>query len=183
MRCCLSGRCQPRRIRTNNNSAKLRKAVTVEGILEHESALQAIADAAEGNRLSGTPGYDDSAEYVAARAAAAGYNVEVQEFEYVLDLLADYERPILSIEGGTEFVAGIAGASLGGDFGSMYKSTPYSIDITAPVWAIDLALPAVGPPNTSTSGCRGRGLCRCAGGRDHHRPARHLFLRPEVHAR
>ena len=28
------------------------------------------------------------------------------------------------------------------------------VDITAPVWAIDLALPAVGPPNTSTSGCQ-----------------------------
>ena len=137
----------------NNNSAKLRRAVTVEGILEHEAAFQAIADAAAGNRLSGAPGYDDSAEYVAARAAAAGFNVEVQEFEYVLDFLADYEAPVLSIEGGTEFVGGIAGASLGGDFGSMFKSTPYSIDITAPVWAIDLALPAVGPPNTSTSGC------------------------------
>ena len=137
----------------NNNSAKLRRAVTVEGILEHEAALQAIADAAAGNRLSGAPGYDDSAGYVAARAAAAGFNVEVQEFEYTLDFLADYEAPVLSIEGGTEFIGGIAGASLGGDFGSMFKSTPYSVDITAPVWAIDLALPAVGPPNTSTSGC------------------------------
>ena len=137
----------------NNNSAKLRRAVTVEGILEHEAALQAIADAAAGNRLSGAPGYDDSADYVAARAAAAGFNVEVQEFEYTLDFLADYEAPVLSIEGGTEFIGGIAGASLGGDFGSMFKSTPYSVDITAPVWAIDLALPAVGPPNTSTSGC------------------------------
>ena len=137
----------------NNNSAKLRQAVTVEGILEHESALQVFADAAEGNRLSGAPGYDDSAEYVAARAAAAGFTVEVQEFEYVLDFLADFEAPVLSVEGGTEFVGGIAGASLGGDFGSMFKSTPYSVDLTAPVWAIDLALPAVGPPNTSTSGC------------------------------
>ena len=137
----------------NNDSAKLRRAVTVEGILEHEAAFQAIADAAAGNRLAGAPGYDDSAEYVAARAVAAGFNVEVQEFDYVLDFLADYEAPVLRIEGGTEFIGGIAGASLGGDFGSMFKSTPYSIDITAPVWAIDLALPAVGPPNTSTSGC------------------------------
>ena len=137
----------------NNNSTKLRQAVTVAGILEHESALQEISDAAEGNRLSGAPGYDDSADYVATRAAAAGFDVEVQEFEYELDFLADFEAPVLSIEGGTEFVGGIAGASLGGDFGSMFKSTPYSIDITAPVWAIDLALPATGPPNSSTSGC------------------------------
>ena len=129
----------------NNNSAKLRKAVTVEGILEHESAFQEIADAAEGNRLSGAPGYDDSAEYVAARAEGLRYDVEVQEFEYVLDFLADFEAPVLSIVGGTEFVGGIAGASLGGDFGSMFKSTPYSVDITAPVCAIDLVLLPRGP--------------------------------------
>jgi hypothetical protein len=115
--------------------------------------LQVFADAAEGNRLSGAPGYDDSAEYVAARAAAAGFTVEVQEFEYVLDFIADFEAPVLSVVGGSEFVGGIAGASLGGDFGSMFKSTSYSVDITAPVWAIDLALPPVGAPNTSTSGC------------------------------
>ena len=138
----------------NNNSAKLRSAVTVAGILEHEQAFQAISDAAAGNRLSGAPGYDSSAEYVAQRAAAAGFDVEVQEFEYTLAFLADYEAPVLGIQGGTEFVGGIAGASLGGDFGSMFKSTPYSVDVTAPVWAIDLALPAVGPPNTSTSGCQ-----------------------------
>ena len=137
----------------NNNSAKLRQAVTVEGILEHEAALEKISDAAEGNRLSGTPGYNASAEYVATHAAAAGFNVEVQDFDYDLDFLADYEAPHLSIVGGPEFVGGIAGGSLGGDFGSMYKTTPYGIDITAPVWAIDLALPPVGPPNTSTSGC------------------------------
>jgi len=137
----------------NNNSQKLRRAVTVEGILEHEEALQGFADDAAGNRLSGAPGHDASVEYVADAARAAGYDVTVQDFEYQLDLLADYEQPRLGIVGGTQFVAGIAGAQFGGDFGSMYKSTPYSLDITAPVWAIDLALPAVGPPNTSTSGC------------------------------
>ncbi|GAA4398978.1 aminopeptidase PaaP [Fodinibacter luteus] len=138
----------------NNNSAKLRRAVTVAGIVEHQQAFQAIADAEAGNRLSGSPGYDGSADYVAERAAAAGFDVEVREFDYALGFLADYEAPVLRIEGGTEFIGGIAGASLGGDFGSMFKSTPYSVDVTAPVWAIDLALPATGPPNTSTSGCQ-----------------------------
>jgi hypothetical protein len=138
----------------NNNSAKLRQAVTVAGILEHERALQAIAVTEAGNRLSGTPGHDRSADYVAQRAAAAGFDVDVPEFQYNLDFLADFEAPALSIEGGTEFIGGIAGATLGGDFGSMFKTTPYSIDVSAPVWAVDLALPAVGPPNTSTSGCQ-----------------------------
>ncbi|MGH9229850.1 MAG: M28 family metallopeptidase, partial [Acidimicrobiales bacterium] len=59
----------------------------------------------------------------------------------------------LSIRRGEHFVPGIAGGSLGGDFGSMFKSTPYGTDITAPVWAIDLVLPPGEEPNTSTSGC------------------------------
>jgi hypothetical protein len=137
----------------NNTSRELRKAVTVGGILEHQQALQAISDGAAGNRLSGAPGHDRSAEYVAARAKAAGYSVTTQEFQYTLSFLADYEPPVLSIEGGTEFVPGIAGAQSGGDFGSMFKSTPYGTDITAPVWAIDLVLPPGEAPNTSTSGC------------------------------
>ena len=137
----------------NNNSKKLRTAVTVEGILEHERAFQSFADASGDNRLSGAPGYEDSVDYVASRAEAAGYDVEVQEFEYELSFLADWEQPVLSIEGGQSFVPGIAGASLGGDFGSMFMSTPYGTDITAPVWAIDLVLPPGEAPNTSTSGC------------------------------
>ena len=137
----------------NNNSAKLTGAVTVGGILEHEQAFQAIADGwGGGNRLSGNAGYEDSAEYVHDRLAAAGYDVAYQDFEYELSFLADWQAPILAIEGGQEFVPGIAGASLGGDFGSMFKSTAYGTDITAPVWAIDLALPP-GPVNSSTSGC------------------------------
>jgi len=137
----------------NNNSAKLRQAVTAAGVLEHEQALQDLADDAGGNRLSGAPGYDASAEYVADRAAAAGYQVSSHEFDYTLDFLADFEPPVLDVVGGTSFVPGIAGASLGGDFGSMFKSTSYTVDITAPVFAVDLALPPTGPPNTSTSGC------------------------------
>ena len=135
----------------NNNSAKLTRAVTVGGILEHEQAFQAIADGwGGGNRLSGNPGYEDSAEYVHDRLAAAGYDVAYQDFDYQLDFLADWQAPILAVEGGPALVPGIAGAQPGGDFGSMYKTTPYGTDITAPVWAIDLALE---DPTTTTSGC------------------------------
>ena len=137
----------------DDSSERLRRAVTVAGILQHELAFQLISGVSAGNRLSGAPGYDRSAKYVAGRARAAGLNVEVEEFQYELDELADYQAPLLRVRRGTEFVAGIAGASLGGDFGSMYKTTPYSVDITAPVWAIDLALPPSPTPNTSTSGC------------------------------
>ncbi|HET9522518.1 MAG TPA: hypothetical protein VFO73_15825, partial [Candidatus Limnocylindrales bacterium] len=54
-----------------------RKAVTLAGIREHQAALQAIADANLGTRLAGTAGYDQSAEYVAARLEDAGYDVTI----------------------------------------------------------------------------------------------------------
>jgi aminopeptidase Y len=63
-------------------SLGFRKAVTVAGIREHQAAWQAIADANGGNRAAGTSGYDASAEYVAKRMAAAGYQVRFQEFTF-----------------------------------------------------------------------------------------------------
>ncbi len=44
------------------NTKKLRDAVTVNGILQHERAFQRIANNNGGTRASGTPGYDASAE-------------------------------------------------------------------------------------------------------------------------
>jgi hypothetical protein len=140
---------------TNNTSKKLREAVTVPGILEHENALQGIADFAGGNRLSGAPGHDASANYVAGRAADAGLQVTRQPFEFDLDLLADYSAPILDVTAGgpaRSFIPGIGGTLFSdGDFGTMYASP--SGDITAPVWAADLDLdPATAASNTS--GCQ-----------------------------
>ncbi len=50
--------------RVNNTHAKLLECVTLEGVREHQAALQAIADANNGIRTSGTSGYDQSAAYV-----------------------------------------------------------------------------------------------------------------------
>jgi hypothetical protein len=140
---------------TNNTSKKLREAVTVPGILEHETALQGIADFTGGNRLSGAPGFDASAQYVADRAEAAGLEVSRQPFDFELDLLADYTPPVLSIVSGgpaRAFVPGIGGTLFSeGDFGSMYASP--SGDLTRPVWAADIDLdPATAASNTS--GCQ-----------------------------
>ena len=61
------------------DSSALRNAVTVAGIMEHEQALQAIANANGGTRASGTPGYDASLAYVKAQLDATGYyDVTVQ---------------------------------------------------------------------------------------------------------
>jgi aminopeptidase Y len=66
--------------RVNNTHAKLLECVTLEGVREHQAALQQIADANGSTRVSGSPGYDLSAEYAADIFTAAGYNVTVQEF-------------------------------------------------------------------------------------------------------
>ena len=65
-----------------NLSSELRGDVGVDGIMDHARRFQAIADEHGGNRAAGTPGYDASAAYVADELRRAGYEVEVQSFEF-----------------------------------------------------------------------------------------------------
>src|SRR3954470_962498 len=134
----------------NDTSAKLRKAVTVEGIKLHEAAFSLAAVATGGNRLAGTRGHELSADYVALQARLAGLNVSRQDFEYDLFALGDWKPPVLDVGRGKHYIPGIAGSIPGGDFGSMVNSA--SGDLTAPVWAADLTIPSPAP-NTSDSGC------------------------------
>ena len=74
------------------NTTKLRSAVTVANILEHERAFQQIANRNGGTRASGTPGYDASVDYVKKKLTKAGYKVTVQEFDFAFfSQLADGE--------------------------------------------------------------------------------------------
>jgi len=68
--------------RVNNTFKKLLECVTVDGVRAHQAALQAIADANNGIRTSGTPGYDASVAYAEQVFRAAGYNVTVQSFQF-----------------------------------------------------------------------------------------------------
>jgi len=68
--------------RVNNTFDKLLECVTVDGVREHQAALQTIADANNGIRTSGTSGYNQSVDYVVERMEAAGYNVTVQDFQF-----------------------------------------------------------------------------------------------------
>lgn len=63
-------------------SKGFRKAVTLAGVREHQAALQAIADANDDTRSSGTPGYEASAQYVHDRLADAGYDPVLQPFDF-----------------------------------------------------------------------------------------------------
>lgn len=68
--------------RTNNQVEKLLDCVTLEGVREHQAALQAIADANGHTRVSGSPGYDASVTYAENVFRSAGYNVTVQPFQF-----------------------------------------------------------------------------------------------------
>jgi len=66
----------------NAASKKFRKAVTPGGIGLHLDALQEVADANDGTRASGTPGYAASKDYVVKELRAAGYKPKVQSFPF-----------------------------------------------------------------------------------------------------
>ena len=67
------------------DSSPLRDAVTVDGIMEHQAALEAIANAnpTEGipTRATGTAGHEASVDYVVEKMEAAGFDVSLQPFE------------------------------------------------------------------------------------------------------
>ena len=61
--------------------------VTVEGVHRHLVALQHIADTSGGNRAAATPGYEASADYIAGKLRAAGYDVSIPEFTYQAEII------------------------------------------------------------------------------------------------
>src|SRR3954465_566630 len=64
-----------------SGSTRLEKLVTVEGVHEHQQALQFIADANGGTRSTRTPGFTASAAYVKSTLEKTGaYNVSYSMF-------------------------------------------------------------------------------------------------------
>jgi hypothetical protein len=57
-------------------------AITRAELSEHLAALQRVADRNGGTRAAGTPGYDTSADYVAARLRDAGWRVRFQSLRF-----------------------------------------------------------------------------------------------------
>ena len=127
--------------RTNNTYDKLLECVRVEGVREHQAALQRIADANDGNRFSGFSGYDASVDYVVDRLEAAGYDPEVQAFDYLAYEVVGPSALQQIAPTPTTYVEGV-------DFGAITQTDPG--DVTAAVTPVDLQL---GLGNTSTSGC------------------------------
>jgi Zn-dependent M28 family amino/carboxypeptidase len=127
--------------RTNDTIAKLLECVTLAGVREHQAALQEIADDNGGNRFSGLPGHDASVDYVVDRLEAAGYDPEVQSFEYLAFVPLGPSALQQIAPNSVTYTEGV-------DFGLIDQSDPG--DVTAAVTAVDLQL---GLGNTSTSGC------------------------------
>ena len=70
-------------VRPNDTFSRLLECVTVEGVREHQAALQEIADDNDGTRVSGSAGYDESVDYAVDVFEAAGYDVTRQPFDFV----------------------------------------------------------------------------------------------------
>ena len=69
--------------RNNNTYEKLLECIRVDEVREHQAAFQAAADANGGNRAAGLPGYDASVDYVVDTLEAAGWEVELDEFDFI----------------------------------------------------------------------------------------------------
>jgi Zn-dependent M28 family amino/carboxypeptidase len=126
------------------DTSELREAVTAGAIMEHLEELQAIADANNDTRASGTPGYDLSVDYLEELLVAAGYEVTRQDFLFnSFRELTDpvFERvspdPLVYVPGEDFFTAEYSGSG----------------DVTAPLQAVDLVLPPGPEASTSNSGC------------------------------
>ena len=127
--------------RTNDTIKKLLACVKLKGVRDHQAALQAIADANGGTRASGTSGYDASADYAVNVFESAGYDVTVQEFEF-----------LKSVELGPSDLQQLSPSTVtyieGTDFQTFSQTD--AGDVSAAVTAVDLQL---GLGNASTSGC------------------------------
>ena len=118
--------------RTNNTYDKVLECVRLEGVRAHQAALQAIANANGGTRAATTPGYDASVAYVVRTLRAAGWTVELDQFDFTV---AEPIRQLTPITATYE-----TGAFTGSGLGT----------VTGPVIPVDINLT---PPRANTSGC------------------------------
>ena len=123
------------------DSSKLREAVTVNGILQHERALYGIAAQNDGNRAATTQGYEDSVKYVTKKLKKAGFKVKTQKFTF--PLFTELTPATLAVTAPTPKTL-------------VTQSFEYSGsgDVTGSlVIAGGTVLPPGPEPSTSTSGC------------------------------
>jgi Peptidase family M28/PA domain len=135
----LAAPADPCERQTNNTYRKLLECVTLEGVREHQAALQRIADENDdpfypGTRAAGTEGYDNSVEYVAGLLKDAGYDVTLDPVEFDFNFPATL-RQLTPVQATYE-----TGVFTGSGSGTVEGQViPVDINLT--------------PPRASTSGC------------------------------
>ena len=121
--------------RTNNTYEKLIECIRVAEVREHQAAFQAIADANGGTRAAGTTGYDASVAYVVRTLEAAGWNVELDVFDFVFTPAPTLRQ--LTPTAATYETGAFTGTGAGAVTG---RVIPVDINLT--------------PPRANTSGCQ-----------------------------
>jgi Zn-dependent M28 family amino/carboxypeptidase len=122
---------------------KLRKEITIGGIVKHLEALQEIADQNGGTRASITEGYRDSVDYVVEQLEGTGYDVTVQPFTF--QFVGETAPSVFERITPTPRVY-VTGAE--------YRTMDYSGsgNVTATIRPVDVIVPAI-QGTGSTSGC------------------------------
>jgi Zn-dependent M28 family amino/carboxypeptidase len=127
------------------DTKKLRKAVTLEKILQHERALQDVAIANDGNRAATTPGYLASLDYVENRLKRAGYATQRVPFDFPAwtqnapSIMEETAPTARTFAEGTDYI--VAQFSEGADVSGTVVPTS------------DVEIPPPGGAGTGTSGC------------------------------
>jgi hypothetical protein len=135
----LAAPADPCERQTNNTYRKLLECVTLDGVREHQAALQEIADNNDdpfypGTRAAGTEGYANSVDYVAGLLKDAGYDVTLDPVEFEFNFPATL-RQLTPVEATYE-----TGVFTGSGSGTVEGQViPVDINLT--------------PPRASTSGC------------------------------
>jgi Zn-dependent M28 family amino/carboxypeptidase len=134
------------------DSTRLEQLVTVEGILEHQLALQHIADVNGGTRHTRTPGYLASAAYVKSTLEKAGYEAHYEMFN--MPEWNETAPPVLQQVSPTNktYIAGTAADdnSPSVDFIAFEHSPTKSLTNVRVVPTDDIVIPS---PGGTTSGC------------------------------
>ena len=132
-------------------SAELRRAVEPAGILVHERRFQQIASASGDTRVSGFRGYNASANYVANKLEAAGYEVTRQPFEfpYYVELSAAFSQTAPQQRTFERFDL----AAETGDYDVMTYSGSGAVDEATVVPTNDVQIPPGPVASSSNSGC------------------------------
>ena len=114
---------------------------SVRNIRKHQKKFQRIADRNDGTRAAGTPGYDESADYVNRKLEKAGYDAELQEFEFIAFTQLTPSTLEQTAPGSVIYEENI-------DYALMDQTD--AGDVTGTVTGVDLSLT---DPEASTSGC------------------------------